>query len=135
MNDAAKDVHLTEVKIEPPKLYPTHYGGRLVWKLPGKTKMIVHLKDNEKIRHKKRWSQVMYMYYLLGYKLMGDDDIGEIDDKQIRADNTFLLALDGDIDFQPKAVLLLVDLMKNNEDLGAACGRIHPIGSGKSQLI
>ena len=28
------------------------------------------LQDKDKIRHKKRWSQIMYMYYLLGYKLM-----------------------------------------------------------------
>jgi chitin synthase len=37
---------------------------------------------------------------------------------------------DGDIDFQPPAVSLLVDLMKKNRNLGAACGRIHPVGSG-----
>ena len=36
----------------------------------------------------------------------------------------------GDIDFQPPAVSLLVDLMKKNKNLGAACGRIHPVGSG-----
>ena len=49
----------------------------------------------------------------------------------MRAENTFLLALDGDVDFQPDAILKLVDLMKRNPDVGAACGRIHPIGSGK----
>ena len=27
---------------------------RLVWTLPGKTKIVCHLKDKEKIRHKKR---------------------------------------------------------------------------------
>ena len=26
--------------------------------------------DKSKIRHKKRWSQCMYMYYLLGHRLM-----------------------------------------------------------------
>lgn len=46
------------------------------------------------------------------------------------SENTYLLALDGDIDFQPHAVHLLVDYMKKNKGLGAACGRIHPIGSG-----
>ena len=40
------------------------------------------------------------------------------------------MTLDGDIDFQPPAVSLLVDLMKKNKNLGAACGRIHPVGSG-----
>ena len=48
------------------------------------------------------------------------------------AENTYLLALDGDIDFQPEAVTRLVDLMKKNKNLGAACGRIHPTGSGMS---
>jgi len=50
--------------------------------------------------------------------------------KQVRAENTFLLALDGDVDFQPEAIIKLVDLMKRNPDVGASCGRIHPIGSG-----
>ena len=48
--------------------------------------------------------------------------------KQAMADNTYLLALDGDIDFQPSAVTRLVDLMKKNKNLGAACGRILPTG-------
>ena len=50
--------------------------------------------------------------------------------KQIIADNTFLLTLDGDVDFQPSAVQLLVDRMKKNDKVGAACGRIHPVGTG-----
>ena len=50
--------------------------------------------------------------------------------KQLDTKNSYLLALDGDVDFQPKAIRLLVDLMKKDEELGAACGRIHPIGSG-----
>ena len=41
-----------------------------------------------------------------------------------------MLALDGDINFRPEAVLLLVDLMKKNKGLGAACGRVHPVGIG-----
>ena len=32
----------------------TPYGGRMIWSLPGGTELIVHLKDKEKIRHKKR---------------------------------------------------------------------------------
>lgn len=122
--EAAEHVHLTPVKIKPPKIYPTPYGGRLVWTLPGRSEMIVHLKDKSKIRHKKRWSQVMYMYYLLAYDVKKQR-------RPIKSENTYLLALDGDIRFQPKAVHLLVDLMNNNEDLGAACGRIHPVGTGK----
>ena len=43
----------------------------------------------------------MYMYYLLGHRLMAVDS-QELDDiqKDIVAKNTYILALDGDIDFQ-----------------------------------
>ena len=44
--------------VDDPIKYPTPYGGRLEWTLPGENKLIVHLKDNAKIRNKKRWSQV-----------------------------------------------------------------------------
>ena len=70
------------------------------------------------------------MYYLLGHRVMNPDiPSAERDDL---AKNTYILALDGDIDFKPDAVQLLVDLMKRNENLGAACGRIHPVGTGIS---
>jgi len=58
-----------------------------------------------------------------------------VDRKEMVAENTFLLTLDGDIDFLPSAVQLLVDLMKKNRNLGAACGRIHPVGSGVTSFI
>ncbi|XP_023936675.1 chitin synthase chs-2 isoform X2 [Bicyclus anynana] len=128
IDDAASEVHQTIIRVRPPKKYPAPYGGRLTWVLPGKTKMICHLKDKGKIRHRKRWSQVMYMYYLLGFRLM--ELPISVDRKEVMAENTYLLTLDGDIDFQPPAVRLLIDLMKKNKNLGAACGRIHPVGSG-----
>lgn len=68
LDNAASEVHQTRIRLRPPKVYTTPYGGRLVWTLPGKTKLIAHLKDKKKIRAKKRWSQVMYMYYLLGHR-------------------------------------------------------------------
>lgn len=58
LDEAASEVHQTNIRIRPPKKYPAPYGGRLAWVLPGKTKMICHLKDKSKIRHRKRWSQV-----------------------------------------------------------------------------
>lgn len=69
------------------------------------------------------------MYYLLGHRLM--ELPLDVNRKAIMAENTFILALDGDINFRPHAVQLLVDLMKKNRNLGAACGRIHPVGAGK----
>ncbi|KAG6452556.1 hypothetical protein O3G_MSEX007672 [Manduca sexta] len=128
VDEAASEVHLTNVRLRPPKKYPTPYGGKLIWTMPGKNKLICHLKDKSKIRHRKRWSQVMYMYYFLGHRLM--DLPISVDRKEVIAENTYLLALDGDIDFKPSAVTLLVDLMKKDKNLGAACGRIHPVGSG-----
>lgn len=116
IDEAASDIHQTYIRLRPPKKIPTPYGGRLIWTLPGKTKMIAHLKDKMKIRHRKRWSQVMYMYYLLGHRLM--ELPISVDRKAVIAENTYLLTLDGDIDFQPHAVHLLVDLMKKNRNLG-----------------
>ncbi|KAK7116523.1 hypothetical protein V1264_002190 [Littorina saxatilis] len=158
VDEAASAIHESEVTLLPPVKIPTPYGGRLVWTLPGGNLLIAHIKDKHKIRHKKRWSQVMYMYYLLGYRLLGQQDqelqsqsTMERDDKWrnsgghfvkgnlfkyipervlVQAENTYILALDGDVDFKPHAVQLLVDRMKKSKKVGAACGRIHPVGSG-----
>lgn len=134
------------MRVKPPKKCITPYGGRLAWTLPGRNRLTVHLKDKNKIRPRKRWSQVcigwwekplflqrklfqvMYMYYLLGHRLM--EKIDDVKRKETVAENTYILTLDGDVDFQPSSVHLLVDLMKKNRRLGAACGRIHPRGSG-----
>lgn len=119
----------------------------------------------------------MYLYYLLGWKLMtkyygrwqkGEDESklkAEVEVRQKKwntfvdfgfdelilsisqynlnvkqnklclipqkeKQNTYLLALDGDTDFQPAAVTLLIDRLKMYPRVGAACGRIHPTGSG-----
>lgn len=136
----------------------TPYGGRLMFVMPEDNMLYIHLKDKSLIRNKKRWSQIMYMYYLLGWKgyiaknpkkitrqnnpcresMVSMD--GEIfllpqydnDNKRrhISDENTYILALDGDTDFQPKAVMLLVDRLRMYENVGAACGRIHPTGMG-----
>lgn len=167
MEDAARSVVKGPITIAPPLKYVTPYGGRLVWTMPGQTKMVVHIKDKNKIRHRKRWSQCMYMYYLLGYRLFGSRDndkafteesemesrmskarnrkkgkkanlsrplkslFNKMDSEQYeKAENTFILTLDGDVDFKPESVKLLIDRMKKNRKVGAVCGRIHPIGSG-----
>uniref|UniRef100_A0A672ZJF4 chitin synthase n=1 Tax=Sphaeramia orbicularis TaxID=375764 RepID=A0A672ZJF4_9TELE len=134
----------------------TPYGGRLMFVMPEGNMLYVHLKDKSLIRNKKRWSQIMYLYYLLGYKgyiaknpqkhqldlrresmisLDGETFIlpqYDNDNKRkfISDDNTYILALDGDTDFHPKAVILLVDRLRMYENVGAACGRIHPTGMG-----
>ncbi|XP_070840858.1 chitin synthase chs-2-like [Chaetodon trifascialis] len=121
------------------KLLRTPYGGRLVVTLPHGNILVVHFKDKQLIRHKKRWSQVMYLYYLLGWKIMtkyferwgkGEDEAELRRELEREKHNTYLLALDGDTDFQPAAVMLLIDRLKLYPRVGAACGRIHPTGSG-----
>ncbi|KAK3789461.1 hypothetical protein RRG08_059582 [Elysia crispata] len=126
--DATDLEHGAEMNVPSPSMVETPYGGRLVWILPGGNKLTAHLKDKLQIRHRKRWSQVMYLYYFLAHQLMSEP-ISDVR-KMIRAQNTFLLALDGDVDFQPEALRLLIDRLKLNPHVGAACGRIHPIGSG-----
>ncbi|KAK2830793.1 hypothetical protein Q5P01_018724 [Channa striata] len=126
-------------KIPDQKIIRTTYGGRLVITMPSGNNIIVHFKNKELIRHKKRWSQVMYFYYLLGYKLMtkyykrmrrGETEEDLKHDVKAEKHNTYILALDGDTDFQPAAVMLLIDRLKMYPRVGAACGRIHPTGSG-----
>ncbi|KAJ8307221.1 hypothetical protein KUTeg_015305 [Tegillarca granosa] len=165
LDEAASTVHQQVITNEPPFKIPTPYGGQLVFEMPCGNLMYLHLKNKSKIRHRKRWSQVMYMYYLLGYRLIRscqekimaaietgeykeldswsdrvEQSAGNIGKSQIfqfmggeklhQAQNTYILALDGDVDFSPGAVRILVDRMNKNPKVGAACGRIHPIGKG-----
>lgn len=75
----------------------------------------------------------MYLYYLFGFNMIYQ--ISDKDRKNLILKNTFVLTLDGDVDFVPDAVHLLLDLMKKNRQLGAACGRIHPRGSGLFNIL
>ncbi|CAB1312937.1 unnamed protein product [Coregonus sp. 'balchen'] len=118
----------------------TPYGGRLMFVMPEGNMLYVHLKDKQLIRNKKRWSQIMYLYYLLGWKgyivknpqkitrqnnpcraslisLDGESFLLPQHDndskrKHISDDNTYIMALDGDTDFQPAALILLVDRLR-----------------------
>uniref|UniRef100_A0A3B3UBJ4 chitin synthase n=1 Tax=Poecilia latipinna TaxID=48699 RepID=A0A3B3UBJ4_9TELE len=146
LNTYAKEL-VKIIQIPDQAIIKTPYGARLVVEMPHGNNIVVHFKDKEKIRIKKRWSQVMYLYYLLGWKLMTKYyrywQEGQ-DEKHLRREiqklyicffqkekhNTYLLALDGDTDFQPAAVMLLIDRLKMYPRVGAACGRIHPTGSG-----
>lgn len=83
----------------------------------------------------------MYLYYLLTFKMNEAKEEVKNNNQKLGdsmkkfTSNTFILALDGDVDFKPEAVTLLLDRMKKNPLVGAACGRIHPIGAGKSLLV
>lgn len=64
-------VYEKEIKIKNAKKIETPFGGQLVYTMPGHNLLVIHLKDKSKIRIKKRWSQVMYMYHLLAYRACG----------------------------------------------------------------
>ncbi|XP_046564336.1 chitin synthase chs-2-like [Haliotis rubra] len=150
MDDACCAVHQKYMKVHDPYKVVTPYGAQLLWEMPGGNLLYVHVKDKNKIRHRKRWSQVMYMYYLLGYQLlkesegdilkkarerdvMNKDGVAELFsiDVQKKTKNTFVLALDGDTDFSPSSVRILLDKMNNDKVAAVEIrGRIHPIGSG-----
>ena len=43
---------------------------------------------------------------------------------------TYLLALDGDVDFESRDFELVLDRLSRNPDVAACCNQIHPAGSG-----
>lgn len=49
----------------------------------------------------------MYLYYLIGYKI--DACKVKVDNDRVTKENSFVLALDGDVDFHPDAVELVCD--------------------------
>lgn len=142
-------------------MYSTPYGGRLVWTLPGKTKLTIHLKDKCRIRQTKRWSQVYYeksqtcdfsltLKFIDGKYLNAVNNCSKVmyifyilgykmsslpvssNRKETIASNAFILTVDGDTGFKPEAVHSLVSALKRNDKIGAVCGRIHPKGSGSN---
>lgn len=46
----------------------TPYGIRFSWNVPGQAPLFLHLKDSSLVQAKKRWSQIMYMKYILQYR-------------------------------------------------------------------
>ncbi|XP_023931466.1 uncharacterized protein LOC106150672 [Lingula anatina] len=105
----------------------TPYGMSLSWQLPappglrGMT-LTIHLKDNFKVKNKKRWSQVMYMSYVLDFLMKAHSDATDQD--------TFILTTDADVKFSPESVESLMDNMIRDNTVGAVCARTHPMGSG-----
>ena len=73
------------------------YGQSMTWYVgESKMKFTIHLKDNFKIKNKKRWSQVMYMNYVINYRIKRSQQ--ETDEKKrLQQDNTFILTTDADI--------------------------------------
>lgn len=58
-------LHQTQMRLRPPKKISTPYGGRISFIMPGKNRLMIHLKDKQKIRVRKRWSQVSSIFILI----------------------------------------------------------------------
>ena len=105
----------------------TPYGYQLRWTVNDTLPFFIHLKDNTKVKNKKRWSQVMYMNYILNYRLQERDEQGrELFDPH----STYILTTDADIQFKPDSVAALLDFLARDDSVGAVCARTHPLGSG-----
>ena len=62
----------------------------------------VHLKHADRVQKGKRWSMVMYLYYLIVYKI--DTCQMKCNGDEVTKENSFVLALDGDVDFEPEVL-------------------------------
>ena len=100
----------------------TPYGYRLTWDIGmGDMPFTIHFKDKSLVKPKKRWSQVMYMNYILNHRIRTEG---------LSASDTFILTTDADIDFTPQSADVLLDMLASNEQVGAVCARTHPKGTG-----
>ena len=105
----------------------THYGQSISWDVGlCSMKFTVHFKDNLKIKNKKRWSQVMYMNYVINHRIPESQGT----DTPLDKDNTFILTTDADIDFTAESAMVLLDSLASDKEVGAVCARTHPKGSG-----
>ena len=110
------------VKLTQATKQQTPYGYRFKWNLlQNCMPFVIHLKDNQKVKNKKRWSQVMYMKYVLEYRAMHEE---------MDLNNTFILTTDADIDFKAESALVLLDMLARDPLVGAVCSRTHPLGYG-----
>ena len=105
----------------------THYGQLMSWDVGQRPmKFTVHFKDNLKVKNKKRWSQVMYMNYIINYRIKESDKTPNPLDQE----HTFILTTDADIDFTAESAMVLLDSLASDKEVGAVCARTHPKGSG-----
>ena len=84
MDNGTQDMHITDfgsqlvsllesklgVTAKDASAHTTPYGVQLNWVLPGGMPFFIHLKDSNKVKPKKRWSQIMYMSYVLNYRVI-----------------------------------------------------------------
>ncbi|KAH3868290.1 hypothetical protein DPMN_031433 [Dreissena polymorpha] len=100
----------------------TPYGMSIEWELINnkghRLLLRIHLKDNQKVKNKKRWSQVMYMSYVLDFFLKQENNC--------RHDECFILTTDADVCFNVDSVEALLDLMTRDPSVGRYARALIP---------
>ena len=114
------------IELEQVRKTKTPYGYELFWQV-GMLPFFIHFKDNTKVKNKKRWSQVMYMNYVINFRMKELDDLQR---KKFDPHTSYILTTDADIHFKADAVAALLDFLSHDEQVGAVCARTHPIGTG-----
>ena len=111
----------------------TYYGQSMSWRV-GERRMnfTVHFKDNLKVKNKKRWSQVMYMNYIIKHRIPESQrsDKSQKSRRPLDRDHTYILTTDADIDFTAESAMVLLDSLASDKEVGAVCARTHPKGAG-----
>lgn len=92
-------------------------------------KQILWVKQTPRKQSKagKRWSQIMYLYYLIHWKI--DSCRYSQNGLPVEKDKTFILTLDGDVDFEPVAVEKCLTRLLLNDLTAACCCEIIPTAS------
>ena len=130
LDQGAQDSHLTDFSSQLLSLlhstmgvtsaeantYQTPYGIQLNWTLSGGMPFSIHLKDAVKVKVRKRWSQVMYMSYILNYRMMRDvqpDKLGPLLSRTMRGtDESIFVGYASDKEWEKNFAAL------NNKHLG-----------------
>ena len=118
------DIDITDA----PKII-TPYGIQLRYIIENWMPFYIHLKDNSKVKSKKRWSQVMYMKYILKhhyYNIVSRNH----NKASENMNDLFILTTDADIEFDSGSVVALLDILARDDKVGAVCARTHPLGKG-----
>ena len=88
--------------------------------------VVIHLKDTSKWKQKKRWSQVMYLQYILNFRC----NLKSNCTNKLEKEKTYILTTDGDVNFSPTAVDVLLDRLNMDAKVGSVSGRVYPVGEG-----
>ena len=141
---ATLDIRASEAEV-----LETPYGLQLRWAAVGAIKLTVHLKDSELVKKKKRWSQIMYMMYVLQFRNNSSECTYTGSSQEPPSffeniencgnptfdDHTYILTTDADMEFEASAVELLVEVMERDRRLGGVCSRTYPMGMRPGPVV